>query len=329
MDWNDLARNVLDGVAPTREEALEILRCPDGELLELLHAAFLVRRRYHGLKVRVHVLMNAKSGSCPEDCVFCSQSALSTAKVNRHPMVSKEELVEGARQAREARAWKYCMVTATRAPSRRELEAVCDAVREIKRQVPITICCSLGLLTKEKARMLKEAGVDRYNHNLETSERFFPRVCTTHTYQDRVRTLQYVKDAGMDTCCGGIIGMGEEEEDVVDLAFALRELDVDSIPINFLNPVEGTPVENRRELTPMRCLKVLALFRLVNPAKDIRAAGGREVNLRQLQPLALYAVNSLFAEGYLTTPGDSAPKVHEMIEDLGFEVEEVNDAVAG
>jgi biotin synthase len=325
MNWNLLADTVLEGKSLTREQALGVLRAPDAELLELLHAAFRVRRHYRGLKVRIHVLMNAKSGLCPEDCHFCSQSSISEADINRYGLLSKDELIEGAQRARDARAWKYCIVTATRGPSVRELETLCEAVREIKERVPIKICCSLGLLTPEKARMLKDAGVDRYNHNLETSERLFSNICTTHSYRDRVGTLRFVKEAGIDTCCGGIIGMGEEDEDIVDLAVAVRELDIDSIPINFLNPIEGTPLGGTRRLTPTRCLKTLALFRFLNPAKDIRAAGGREVNLRQLQPLALYAANSLFAGGYLTTPGQSADELHQMIEDLGFEVEEVTE----
>ncbi|MBI3950975.1 MAG: biotin synthase BioB [Acidobacteria bacterium] len=321
-DWNALAEAALAGKILSRDEALGVLRAPDSNLLELLQAALRVRRYYHGLRVRIHVLMNAKSGFCPEDCHFCSQSSISTAQINRHRLLSKAEIVEGARRAHEARAWKYCIVTATRGPSWPDLETICEAVRKIKQQIPIKVCCSLGLLTPEKAKKLKEAGVDRYNHNLETSARLFPTICTTHTYQDRVNTLGCVKEMGIETCSGGIIGMGEEDEDIVQLACAVRQLDVDSIPLNFLNPIEGTPLGHRRELTPTRCLKVLALFRFLNPAKDIRAAGGREVNLRQLQPLVLYAANSLFAGGYLTTNGQAVHEVHQMIEDLGFEVEE-------
>lgn len=194
--------------------------------------------------------------------------------------------------------------------------------------MPIKVCTSLGLLTADKARMLKEAGVDRFNHNLETSERFFQNICTTHTYRDRVNTLRLVKEAGLSTCAGGIIGMGEGDEDIVELAFAVRELDIDSIPVNFLNPRPGTPLERERNLTPGRCLKALALFRFLNPAKDIRAAGGREVNLRHLQPLSLYPANSVFAEGYLTTRGQGSDELRRMIEDLGFEVEETADAPA-
>lgn len=323
MDWAAFAEAILAGRIPTREEALRVLREPDTALLELLGAAFRIRRRYHGLKVRIHVLRNAKSGGCPEDCTFCSQSSISSAPIARYPLLSREDLVEGALKAYEARADTYCIVTATRGPTWRQLETIVEAVREIKARVPIKICCSLGLLTPEKARWLKEAGVDRYNHNLETSERFFPQICTTHTYRDRVRTLEVVKDAGLETCSGGIIGMGEGDEDIVDLAFTVRRLDIDSIPINFLNPIEGTPLGHCRQLTPMRCLKVLALFRFLNPQKDIRVAGGREVNLRHLQPLALYAANSLFAGGYLTTGGQAIQDVYQMIEDLGFEIEEV------
>ena len=329
MDWNGLAQRAIEGESPTRQEALQVLSAPESELLEVLQASFEVRRHHRGLKVRLHILMNAKSGLCPEDCSFCSQSSVSSAAIDRYRLLSKEALVQGALRAHDARAWKYCIVTATRGPSWSELETICEAVREIRKRVPITICTSLGLLTKEKAQALKEAGVDRYNHNLETSERFFPTICTTHSYRDRVDTLERAKGAGIETCSGGIIGMGERIEDIAELAFAVRSLDIDSIPINFLNPVDGTPLAQNRHLTPSLCLKSLALFRFLNPDKDIRAAGGREVNLRHLQPLVLYPANSLFARGYLTTPGNTATEVHQMIEDLGFEIEEVVDDLPG
>ena len=167
--------------------------------------------------------------------------------------------------------------------------------------------------------------MDRFNHNLETAERLFPQVCTTHTYEERVKTIKIVKKAGMDACCGCIIGMDETYEDIVDIAFALKELNVDSIPVNFLNPRSGTPMDGRSNLTPIKCLKVLSMFRLVNPSKDIRVAGGREVNLRTLQPLSLYAVNSMFTEGYLTTGGQTANEDYRMIEDMGFEIEGRNN----
>lgn len=216
------------------------------------------------------------------------------------------------------------MVNSGRGPARREIEEMAEVVREIKENVPINICCSLGLMDQEKARILKQAGVERINHNLNTSRRFYHEICTTHSYEDRVKTVVSVRAAGLSSCCGGIIGMGETDDDVMDMAAALRELDVDSIPVNFLHPIDGTPLaatDHRNHLTPQRCLKTLCLFRFVNPTKEIRVAGGRELNLRSLQPMSLYPANSIFVNGYLTTPGQRASDAHRMIEDLGFEIE--------
>jgi biotin synthase len=202
------------------------------------------------------------------------------------------------------------------------LREVVSAVRQIKEELPMKICCCLGLLTPDQATSLAEAGVERYNHNLNTSAGHHTRITTTHTYEDRVTTLEAVKEAGISPCAGFIAGMGETDEQLVDVAFALRDLDADSIPVNFLNAIPGTPLEGRDELDPRRCLKILALMRLVCPSKEIRVAGGREVNLRSLQPLALYAANSIFVGDYLTTAGQAAEADWRMLEDLGFEIEE-------
>jgi len=195
-------------------------------------------------------------------------------------------------------------------------------VREIRAATGMNICCSLGLMTEEKVRRLKEVGVGRINHNLNTSRAHHPAIVTTHTYDDRVATIENVKKAGVSTCSGGIIGMGESDDDIIDLALSLRAMDIDSIPVNFLTSIAHTPFEDKHELTPQRCLKTLCLFRFLNPSKEIRVAGGREINLRSLQPLALYAANSIFVNGYLTTPGQEASDAHQMIRDLGFELDQ-------
>ena len=320
-DWNALAERSIAGEAPSREEALAVVRAPDEELLPLLQAAYRVRRHFHGNRVKVHILENAMSGMCPEDCHFCSQSRIATGEIERYRLEAREEMVEAARRAKAAGAWKYCLVTSTRGPSDRQLDVICEAVREIKSTVGIRVCTSLGILRPDQARRLKEAGVDRFNHNLETSPRHFPNICTTHAYEDRVRTIEYVHEAGMESCCGGIVGMGESDEDVVDLAFELRRLGVSSIPINFLNPRPGTPMAGRPLQDPKYCLKVLSMVRFVNPSRDIRCAGGREVNLRSLQALVLYPCNSIFTNGYLTTGGNPDSEDLRMIRDLGFEVQ--------
>ncbi len=325
--WNDLADHVLAGGSATTEDAIALLASPDDQLLAVLHGAFRLRERYHGRDVRIHVLKNAKSGLCPEDCAFCSQSTRFETGVERFGLLSVEELVEGAREAAAMGAVKYCMVTSTRGPSERDLETICTAVRQIKRELNLNVCTSLGLLKDGQAEQLAAAGVTRFNHNLESSRAHFPEVCSTHDYDDRIRTVKAAKAAGMEACCGGIMGMGERLEDRVALAMELRALEVESIPVNFLDPRPGTPLGDRPRLTPQDCLRALAMFRFVNPTRDIRVAGGREVNLRHLQPLALYPANSLFCDGYLTTPGQGPEADIRMIEDLGFRVAELVPAL--
>ena len=322
MDYERLAEKSLQGLVLEREEMSAVLNASDEQLPELLASAFKVRRYYFGKRVQIHVLMNAKSGLCPEDCHYCSQSSISTAPVDKYPLLPRERLLEGAFKAKAAGAVRYCMVNSGRGPTQKEIEEIAKVVREIKSQVPINICCSLGIMNEAKARVLKEAGVERVNHNLNTSKRYYPKICTTHTYEDRVQTVKNVTSAGLSPCCGGIIGMGETEDDIIEMALALRELDVDSIPINFLHPVPGTPLAKANHLTPQRCLKSLCLFRFLNPSKEIRVAGGRELNLRSLQPMSLYPANSIFVNGYLTTPGQRASEAHQMIEDMGFEIEQ-------
>ncbi len=319
-DWNELAEKALAGVEVTRDEARAVLEAPDNDLLALLHAAFRVRHQYFGRDVRLHVLRNAKSGMCRENCAFCSQAIGSYSGVERYHMQSVDELLEGARKAKAMNAVKYCMVTATRGPSESEMAIICEATRRIKAEMEIKICTSLGLLSPDQARRLAAAGVDRFNHNLEASRNYFPKVCQTHTFDDRVATIKAAKAAGMEACCGGIVGMGETVEDRLDLAYELRALEVESIPVNFLDPRPGTPLEHVKRLTPVECLKTLCMFRFVNPTRDIRAAGGREVCLKHLQALALFPANSMFTEGYLTTPGQGHSDDVAMIEEAGFRI---------
>lgn len=322
MDFALLAEKSLQGELLDRAEMQAVLDASDDELPDLLSAAFKVRRHYFGKRVQIHVLMNAKSGLCPEDCHYCSQSSVSRAPIDKYPFLPKEKLIESAMKAKAAGAVRFCIVNSGRGPTNKEIEEIAEAVREIKERIGINICCSLGLMSEEKARTLKQAGVGRINHNLNTSRQHHPEIVTTHTYDDRVQTIDNVKSAGVGTCSGGIIGMGESDEDIIDLALALRAMDIDSIPVNFLNAIPETPFEDKKQLTPQKCLKTLCLFRFVNPNKEIRVAGGREVNLRSLQPLSLYPANSIFVNGYLTTPGQAASDAHQMIEDLGFELDQ-------
>jgi biotin synthase len=320
IDWQRLAERVLDGEVLSADEALAVLECPDDELLDLLSAVYRVRRRWFGNEVQLYFLMNAKSGLCPEDCGYCSQSKVSEAEIPRYNLLSREKLLDGARVAAERKARTYCIVISARGPNEREMNAVTSIVPEIKQRYNLKICACLGLLTPQQAQQLKDCGVDRVNHNLNTSESFYGEICSTHTFADRIATLRAVHDAGMEMCSGGIIGMGEGPRDVVEMALTLRDLGVQSIPVNFLNPIDGTPLAGRWELNPRYCLKVLAMFRLVNPDREIRIAGGRELHLATLQALGLYAANSIFVGGYLTTQGQAPESDYQMIRDLGFEI---------
>jgi biotin synthase len=320
-NWNELADKAIRGELLTMEEGLAVLEADDDALLDIMSAAFRVRRHFYGKKVKLNLIINAKSGLCPEDCGYCSQSIVSTAPVSKYPLLEKDTLVAGARKAMDLKVGTYCIVASGRGPTGKEVDQVIAAVKEIKSTMPMKICACLGILSDEQAVRLKEAGVDRYNHNLNTSAGNFNKITTTHTYADRVATVEKAKSSGMSPCSGCIVGMGETNQEIVEIAYALRELDADSIPVNFLNSIKGTPLENNKELNPRRCLKVLALMRFINPTKEIRASGGREVNLRSMQVLCLYAANSLFVGDYLTTEGQEASQDHKMIEDMGFEIE--------
>jgi biotin synthase len=298
------------------------LDCSDDEVLALLDSAYKVRHRYFGKTVHIQVLTNAKSGLCPEDCHYCSQSSISTAEIEHYPLLSEDRLLKEALRAEQLKAKRYCMALSGRGPLHSEIENLCGIIRTIKQKTQLSVCCSLGVLKDGQAEQLKAAGLDRVNHNLNTSERFHPEICTTHTYQDRLQTLTRCRAAGLEICSGGIVGQGETDEDIIDLLMALREVGVESIPLNFLVPIKGTPFEDRaQDLTPRRCLKILCLARFLNPDREIRVAGGREHHLRSLQPLSLYAANSIFVTGYLTTGGQPADEAVQMIADLGFELE--------
>lgn len=320
-DWLGLADRVLRGEEISNQEALAILNCPDEELLLLLQGAYKIRHHYYGNKVKLNMIINAKSGLCPENCGYCAQSSVSSAPVEKYTMINKETLLRGAEQASRLNAGTYCIVASGRGPSNREVDTVASAVKEIKEKYDLTVCACLGILKPNQAKQLKKAGVDRYNHNINTSKAHHPNITTTHTYEDRVETVHTAKSAGISPCSGVIIGMKETKQDVIDMARSLKILDADSIPVNFLHAIEGTPLEGTDELDPRYCLKVLALFRYINPTKEIRISGGREVNLKSLQPLGLYAANSIFVGDYLTTSGQESTEDHQMIKDMGFEID--------
>jgi biotin synthase len=296
---------------------------PLDELPDLVALAHRVRLAYCGPEVELESLINAKSGACPEDCAFCSQSARHHTDVDVYPFLDLDEVLEAARATRAAGATQFCIVVAVRGPEERLLNKVINAVDLVQRETGLEVACSLGLLTPAQAERLAAAGVRRYNHNLESCREVFPQICTTHTWEDRVATAQLAIDAGMELCCGGILGMGETLEQRIDFAFELAELAPCEVPINLLDPRPGTPMADASLLSPREALQAIALFRLVLPSAWIRLAGGREKVLGELQAMGLLAgANALIVGNYLTTTGRSADDDHALLDALGMPVAE-------
>lgn len=316
----EVGGRVLEGGNVTPEEALELIGLEGEDVYDLLLAAGKVRRHFKGTKVFFCSIVSAKSGLCPEDCSFCAQSVHASVEIETFPVRDPDYILEHARAAASAGAHEFSIVTSGKAPGKKDLDKICEAVERMKAQNTLVRCASLGMLSEEKAERLKAAGLQSYHHNLETSRRFFPNICTTHGYDESLETVRLAKRHGFSVCCGGIFGMGETDEDRVDLAFTLKELDVDSVPLNFLNPIPGTKLENRPLLPPLKILAVIALYRLILPRKEILVCGGREVNLRDLQPLMFLAgANGTMLGNYLTTKGRSPEEDLRMIADLGLE----------
>lgn len=319
--YTNLADQCIAGNALTRETCETILNSPDVELISLLNAAFEVRKKFTGKSVKVHIINNAQNGHCPEDCHYCAQAKTSQADIKEYPLKSDAEILAEAKAAYEKGAYRYCMVFAGRGPSEKRVEHLSRLIQEIKSKYPIEICVSAGLLDLEKAKKLKSAGLDRLNHNLNTSESHYPNICTTHTYQQRESTLAAAREAGIQLCSGIIIGMGEKPKDIIDVAYSLRAKKVESIPVNLFMSIEGNIIKDKSELTPEYCLRVLCLYRFLNPTSEIRVAAGREIHLRNLEVMALFPANSLFLEGYLNTKGADVNKTLQMIKDAGFSID--------
>ncbi|MEJ7420784.1 biotin synthase BioB [Staphylococcus haemolyticus] len=317
----NLAERILNQDVLSKEEALALFEDETIDTFELLNEAYIIRKHFFGKKVKLNMILNAKSGICPEDCGYCGQSVKMKEK-QRYALVEPDKIKAGAQVATENHIGTYCIVMSGRGPTNREVDHICETVHDIKALHPqLKVCACLGLTNEAQAEKLKEAGVDRYNHNLNTSERYHSEVVTTHTYEDRVRTVEIMKANHISPCSGVICGMGETNEDIIDMAFALKEIDADSIPINFLHPIKGTKFGGLDLLSPMKCLRIIAMFRLINPSKEIRIAGGREVHLRSLQAISLKVANSIFVGDYLITGGQPNELDYQMIEDLGFEID--------
>jgi biotin synthase len=318
--WERIRAQALSGEGIGADDAVAVLNLPDAALWRLLDVSETVRRRFRGDGIRLCSIVNAKSGLCSEDCSFCAQSRRSAAEIPKHPLLSGEEIFRAAAAAKERGAREFSIVTSGLSlRSREELARVGDAVERIGKELGLETCVSLGTLPAADVEYLLSRGLRSVHHNLETSRSYFPNVCTTHGYEEDVAAVRAAKAAGAWVCCGGIFGLGESPEDRVELALTLRELGVDSIPVNFLNPVPGTPMEGRRELTPMGCLRIIAMLRLTNPAREIIVCGGREVNLRGMQSLMFAAgATGTMAGNYLTTAGRPAEEDLQMLRDLGL-----------
>lgn len=320
-DFAALADQQLAAGTLSVAQGLDILRSSDAELLDLVAAAARLRRAHFGNLVKVNYLVNLKSGLCPEDCSYCSQRLGSEAPILKYSWLEPDEAVEQAGQGISGGASRVCLVASGRGPSNRDIERVSGIVEDIKTSHPgVEVCACLGLLKDGQAEALREAGVDAYNHNINTSESNYAEICSTHTYADRLETIEHAKGSGMSACSGLIAGMGESDDELVEAVFALRAIESDSIPVNFLMPFEGTPLGQDWNLTPQRALRILALARFACPDREIRMAGGREMHLRTLQPLALHIANSLFLGDYLTSQGQAAADDLAMIKDGGWQI---------
>ena len=317
-----LSAKALRREVPTREEAAAILASGDEQILDVVAAASRIRRAFFGRRVKLNHLVNMKSGLCPEDCTYCSQRVGSTSEILKYSWISPQEAAGNATRAIASGAKRVCLVASGRGPADRDIPRIAATVSAIRQAAPeVEVCVCLGLLRPGQAALLREAGADAYNHNLNTSEENYAEICSTHTFADRVRTVEDAKRAGLSPCSGAIFGIGESDEDILDVAFALRDLDPDSVPVNFLIPFDGTPLAGRWDLTPHRCLRILAVFRFMFPDVEVRLAGGREIHLRTLQPLALHLANSMFLGDYLTSEGQPGADDLQMIADAGFVVE--------
>ncbi|MBI5642738.1 MAG: biotin synthase BioB [Deltaproteobacteria bacterium] len=310
----------LKGVGLSATEAIELTSIPDDQIYVILSISEQVRRRHKGVEVNLCAIVNAKSGLCKEDCAFCSQSVKYSTGINEYPMKPASTLVEAAREAEGYGAREFSIVTSgTKIEKDKDVSILIDTLSAMKGSVGMERCASLGILARETLKKLKDSGLESYHHNLETSRSFFPNICTTHGYDEDVEAVKAAKETGFFVCSGGIFGLGETWKDRIELASTLKELDVDSIPVNFLNPRPGTPLEKSHNLTPFECLKIIALFRLMLPAKDIVVCGGRQVNLRDLQPLIFAAgANGMMVGNYLTTPGRDPKDDLKMLDDLGL-----------
>lgn len=319
-------RIIDDAYRIDRDEARRIADIPSHDSMMLFHFAQRLRKHFRGDKVGLCAIVNAKSGACSEDCGFCAQSAHFKTESPVYALMEPDEVVERAKVAKRDGARAFGIVISGLGIKRdKEREQIGAIVRRVREEVDIEVHGSFGVLDRETIQYLRECGVSMIHHNLETSERHFSNICTTHTYQDRLETIRAVKDCGMPSCAGGIFGMGEAWQDRIDMAFELRGLDVDVVPLNFLHAIDGTPLENIGELEPMECLRIVALYRFIMPEKEIKVCGGRESQLRDLQSMIFFAgADSMMIGNYLTTAGRETELDYQLMRDLGLQWQDQN-----
>ena len=307
-----------DGISPSASR--ELLKVEDSLLPLLFYGACRIRDQFNGREIKLCAIVNAKSGRCPEDCSFCAQSAHHKTRIETYPLMAPKQVLESARKAAAMGAKHFSIVTSGTSVEGKDLKRVVETLVLLKKETDLYLCGSLGIITRDTADRLKESGLSRYHHNLETAPSFFSEICTTHSYEDDVNTLRYAKEAGLELCSGGIFGLGESPEQRLELAYTLKQAGINSVALNFLNPVPGTPLQKTKPLRPLELLKSVALFRFILPRKDIRICGGREYGLRDLNPLVLWAgANGIMVGDYLTTKGRDYQADLQMIRDLGLE----------
>jgi biotin synthase len=310
---------VLNNSALSKSDALQITAIKGSDLFDLFSSANRIREYFKGNSIELCAIVNAKSGACSEDCSYCAQSKKSKAEIPIYPLLKKEAIIEKAKEAKAGSVKRFAIVTSGRKTSKDELKEIASIIKEIK-SLGLIPCASVGLLDEDELSLLKDSGLDRYHHNLETSESFFPEICSTHSYYDKLKTIASAKSVGLSICSGGIFGMGETWEDRIEMAFALKKLDVDSVPVNFLNPIKGTPMENQQMLNPLEALKIISLYRFLLPSKEIRICGGRTQVLGEFNSMVFTAgADSLMTGNYLTTTGKNYSDDLKLIKDLGLE----------
>lgn len=317
---NRITDEVLSGKGVTLEQANQLQEVKETDVYSLFNAAYKIRGKFRGKKVELCAITNARSGACSENCAFCAQSSWSKTKVKVYPLLEDKEIFKRAQSAQGSGAGYFCIVTSgRRIREKKDFLKVCRMIAKIRSKLKLNVDASLGELTLDEAKSLKQAGLFRYNHNLETAQSLYPEVCTTHTYSDRIRTIENVRQAGLELCCGGIFGMGESWAQRFELAFALKRFNPECIPVNFLNPIAGTRLGRKKPLSPLEFLKIAAILRFIFPRQEIKICGGRETNLRSLQPLMFLAgADSMIIGDYLTTKGNPPQDDLKMIQDLGL-----------